>query len=250
MAGNNPLEGPVTVGLVIRSLIFDVWLWVWMGVLGIVFAPFAFFTGGAATLAMKTYARHVLYMLRTVCGLDYEIRGEIPTGDVIVAAKHQSFIDMIILFHELDRARMVMKRELIYTPVFGVYCLRAGMVPVTRGGGREAVERMIDEFEGAHGQIVIYPQGTRVARGASAPYKSGVLWLSEAFKRPVIPVALNTGSYWGRKTFLRRPGTMIVEFLPALPGGKGRAVLEQLEVAVEAGTRSLEAEAISSPNRA
>lgn len=231
----------------VRSIIFDIWLWVWMGILGILGAPLALWSKDGAYWVMGVYSRHVLWMLKHLCGIDYEIRGNVPTEKVLVASKHQSFIDNNLLFLQFPRIKMVMKQELKWAPVFGWYAMRIGAAPVARGKGKEAVEQMTRRLAAENaegGSLVIYPQGTRVSPDGHSRYKSGVWRLYNAFNLPCVPVAMNTGLFWGRRTLLRYPGTMVVEFLdPISPGMEQEPFMALLEERIEAASNRLRDEA-------
>lgn len=185
-------------------------------------------------------------LLRALCGLRVEVRGEVPAGPAMVAAKHQSMLDVFALYRALPRPRFVMKRELTRAPVFGWFALRVGTVPVDRGGGgaamREMVARMTDggaEF----GQLVIYPQGTRVAPGAHKPYKIGAHALYEASGLPCVPVAGDAGVFQPKGVRVRK-GVAVIEFLPPIPPGlKREAFMARLEAEIEAASTRLAAEA-------
>ncbi|MEL6793431.1 MAG: 1-acyl-sn-glycerol-3-phosphate acyltransferase, partial [Pseudomonadota bacterium] len=151
--------------LLVRSLIFQVWMYGLMAILGVVFAPLAIWSRDGAYFAISIYLRLVFWGLQAICGLTAETRGEIPEGDVLIAAKHQSFLDVLILVRDLPAAKFVMKRSLVWAPILGFYALRIGASPVTRGKGAASVEEMVEEAEkrrALSGQLVIYPQGTRV----------------------------------------------------------------------------------------
>jgi 1-acyl-sn-glycerol-3-phosphate acyltransferase len=139
----------------------------------------------------------------------------------------------------------------MYIPAFGLYLSVGGQIGIDRTRGRSAMAQIIEQAGAvlrAGRQVYIYPEGTRRAPGAEPAYKPGVAFLYEATGAPVLPVALNTGLYWGRRGFLRRPGTAVIEFLPAIPGGLPRdAFFERLKGALEGGTRALIAEARAAP---
>lgn len=232
----------------IRSLIFDIWLWVWMAILGILGAPLALWSKGGAYWVMELYSRNTLWMLKHLCGLDYEIRGTPPAAQSIVAAKHQSFIDNVLMLLQLPRMKMVMKAELKWAPVFGWYAMRIGAAPVARGKGQRAVADMTARLaseRGEGGSLAIYPQGTRVSPdGPVSRYKSGVWRLYKEFDLPCVPVAMNTGVFWGRRTLLRYPGTMVVEFLEPIPTGMAQEpFMALLEERIEAASNRLRDEA-------
>ena len=223
--------------LLLRSLVFQVWMYGLMAILGVLFSPLAIWSRGGAYFAISVYLRLVFWGLRVFCGLTAETRGPIPEGEALIAAKHQSFLDVLILVRDLPAAKFVMKRSLVWAPILGLYALRIGASPVTRGKGRASVEEMAREVaarKAKPGQLVIYPQGTRVAPGAAAPYKPGahVLYASQGLE--CVPAAVNTGRFWPRKGVLRRPGVAVVEFLPPLPPGLDcDAFLQALAASIE-----------------
>ena len=172
-----------------------------------------------------------------------EVRGTPPKSEVLIAAKHQSFLDIMMIFHAVPAGKFIMKRELLWTPIIGIYAKRLGCVPVARGKRGAAIQKMVDDVEAGRvdpGQLIIYSQGTRVAPGEHKPYKVGTYVLYEQLGQPCAPVATNVGLFWPRKGILRRPGLAVVEFLPEMEHGLGReAFLTQLEEQVEARSNAL-----------
>lgn len=229
------------------SLIFIVQMYLAMAVLAVLFAPWALFSRRGARVACKTFCRWVIVSLRVLCGLRSEVRGTPPTGECIIAAKHQSFLDIILIFNAVPAAKFIMKRELMYAPFLGQYALRIGCVPVDRGKRGAAIGRMkADVAKGAAepGQLIIYPQGTRVAPGTSKPYKVGTGLLYEQLGQPCYPVATNVGLFWPKRGILRKPGLAVVEFLPPIaPGLKVQDFMARLEAEVETNSNRLMAEA-------
>jgi 1-acyl-sn-glycerol-3-phosphate acyltransferase len=181
-------------------------------------------------------------------GLRCEVRGTPPTtGGILVAAKHQSFLDILMIFGAMPRGRFIMKKELMWAPILGLYAWRIGCVFVDRGKRGPAITRMIRDVAAGNaepGQLTIYSQGTRVAPGAYLPYKMGTGVLYEQLGQPCVPVACNVGVFWPKRAIYRKPGTAVVEFLPTIPPGltKG-AFMVQLEQQVEAHSNALMAEA-------
>lgn len=233
--------------LLIRSLIFDALLYGLMLVLGIVFAPLALASRGGAHFAIRTYTGMVLWLLEKICGLSVEVRGDVPSGDVLIASKHQSFLDILIHARALPRARFVMKKELRWAPILGLYAMRIGSTPVARGRKGRALAQMVSSVERngkEAGQLVIYPQGTRVHPGVSLPFRAGAGVLYQRMGKPCIPAATNAGVFWSRKSLLRKPGVAIVEYLPEIPPGLPLAeFMKRLEADVEAASDALMAEA-------
>lgn len=233
--------------LLIRSLAFDAFLYSLMGVMGILCLPAAIVSRRAAWWSVRTYCAISLAALRLICGLRTELRGEVPTGEVLIAAKHQSFLDVLILAGALPRPRFIMKRSLRWAPILGIYAIRIGCVPVDRGAKGRAIRHMVESIARAGvtaPQTIIYPQGTRVAPGASRPYKIGAAVLFESFGLDCVPAATNAGAFWGRMSPYRRPGLAVVEFLPVIPAGYPRQdFMRELETRVEAASDRLLAEA-------
>jgi 1-acyl-sn-glycerol-3-phosphate acyltransferase len=229
------------------SLIFIVQMYVAMAVIGLIFLPWALFSRTGAFAACKTYCRWVFFTLRLLCGIRCEVRGLPPTDEVVIAAKHQSFLDIMMIFDAVPRGKFIMKRELIYAPVIGQYALRIGCVPVNRGKRGQAIAQMkADVAAGAAypGQLIIYPQGTRIAPGVKAGYKVGTGLLYEQLGQPCVPVAANVGVVWPKRGILRKPGLAVVEFLPAIAPGLAVAdFMARLETEIEGASDRLLAEA-------
>jgi 1-acyl-sn-glycerol-3-phosphate acyltransferase len=230
----------------LRSLLYMIQIYVAMLVLGIAFAPYALLSKNGARQACKTYARWAIWSARWMVGIRCEVRGPVPQGEVLVAAKHQSFLDILVIFNALPQAKFIMKQELMWTPIIGIYAKRLGCIPVNRGKRGAAIARMIKDVArefSEPGQLVIYPQGTRVAPGAQKPYKVGSGVLYEELKQPCVPVATNVGLLWPRTGLLRKPGLGVVEFLdPIAPGQARDSFMAELEQRIEARSDALMAE--------
>ncbi|PRY93644.1 1-acyl-sn-glycerol-3-phosphate acyltransferase [Hasllibacter halocynthiae] len=231
----------------LRSLLFNLSVYVVIAAVGLWYAPQAVFRRDKAVAACKAVCRYVRWSAPWMVGLRTEVRGPVPQGEVLVAAKHQSFLDIFLIYGSLPNAKFIMKDELRYAPVVGWFAMRVGCVPVKRGRRAEAMRRMVAEVAAGRevpGQLVIYPQGTRVAPGASRPYKAGTYVLYKETGQPCVPVGCNVGVFWPRRGVLRRPGTAVVEFGEPIPPGLGQeAFMERLEREVEASSDRLMAEA-------
>ncbi len=230
----------------IRSLVFIVAMYLAMFVLGVVFFPWAVVSPKGARMACLTFCRWVRWSLRWMVGLRTEVRGEVPTDEVVVAAKHQSFLDIILIFGAVPAGKFIMKRELLWAPILGQYALRIGCVPVDRGKRGAAIRKMTEDVAAGAvepGQLIIYSQGTRVAPGVKAPYKVGTAVLYDQLGQDCVPVATNVGLFWPKRGIYRKPGVAVVEFLPRITGGMQRArFLAQLETDVEGASDALMAE--------
>jgi 1-acyl-sn-glycerol-3-phosphate acyltransferase len=190
-----------------------------------------------------------LWLHSVICGVKMEFRGKenIPEGACIAAAKHQSAWETMALAASFPEPRYILKRELMWVPFFGFYLLRTGQVTVNRGKRTDAIAAMnkaasLALAEG--GQLLIFPEGTRRPVDAKPAYKMGVAHMYDTLKRPVVPVAINAGVFWPRRTFLKYPGTIVIEFLPViLPGLPKPEFMALLQETIETATNRLVAEA-------
>lgn len=197
----------------------------------------------------RFWALCVLWLLRVLTGLSGEVRGgeHVPGGACLIAMKHQSMWDTLMLPIVLGDPAVVIKRELLFVPLYGWYAARAGSIFIDRKAGAAALRRMVAAARRAAAAgrpVVIFPQGTRTAPGAHVPYQPGVAALYQALRLPLVPAAVNSGRFWGRRSFLKRPGCITMQFLdPIPPGLSRRELMAELERRIEAATTALEAEA-------
>jgi 1-acyl-sn-glycerol-3-phosphate acyltransferase len=186
-----------------------------------------------------------LVLLRHIVGLDLEMRGleSLPDTPVLIAAKHQSALETYALTALLPKACFVLKREIVRVPVAGWYVRSLGVVAVDRAGGSTALKDMVrqaQEAVAAGRHVVIFPEGTRTKPGESARYHPGVAALYGALDVPVVPVAVNTGLFWPRKSLTKRPGKAVIAFLaPIAPGLVRKAFMAELSYRIESGTTRL-----------
>lgn len=203
----------------------------------------------------KSWGRVNLVLLRVVAGVDYEIRGreKIPSGPAIVASKHQSAWETFALLPLFDNPLFILKRELQWIPVFGWLAIKGRMVPVDRKKGSQALIAMTERarVELSDGrQLIIFPEGTRRPAGAEPRYKYGVAHLYAAEGVPCLPVALNSGVFWPRRSLRLRPGTVVVEILdPIMPGLDKDVFFARLQETIETATARLIAEARTDRSR-
>ncbi|MEM7520527.1 MAG: lysophospholipid acyltransferase family protein [Pseudomonadota bacterium] len=227
----------------IRSLLYITQATIAMPIVGLAFAPWAMFSKTGAYAACRTYANWCMWTASWLIGLRCEVRGTPPTGEVLVAAKHQSFLDIMMIFNAMPRVKFIMKRQITWTPVIGQYATRMQMISVDRGKRGKAIIKMMADVEAGKadpGQLVIYSQGTRTAPGAAAPYKVGTAVLYQQLGQPCVPVATNAGYFWPRRGLFRRPGVAVVEFLsPIAPGLDKDTFLARLEDVVETASDRL-----------
>ena len=234
--------------IVARSLIFNALFYVNITIrmivaLPTILLPYSFLHG-----VLRRYASSTLWFLRVVCGTKVEWRGreKLPAGPCIVACKHQSLWETFALFMLLPDPTYVLKRELMWLPLFGWLATKARMIPIDRGSHTKALASMTAAArrEAARGrQIVIFPEGTRRPPGAKPRYLPGVAFLYAELGLPCVPIALNSGLFWPRRSLRRHPGTVLVEVLdPIPPGLEKREFLMRLQNATEQATARLVAE--------
>jgi len=234
--------------LIVRSILYNLAFYLNLGVL-LLGALVTLVMPRRAVLQMATlWGRSSVWLLRVICGTRVEYRGleKLPKGPLIVAAKHQSTWETFALLWLFEDFTFIVKRELMWIPIFGWCMWKGGMVPVDRGAGSQALidmtARANKEIRKGR-QLIIFPEGTRRAAGAEPRYKFGVAHLYAEVGVPCVPVALNSGLFWPRRALLRLPGTIIVEFLPPIPPGLEKdAFLQRLQSDIETATARLLAE--------
>jgi 1-acyl-sn-glycerol-3-phosphate acyltransferase len=233
------------VSIFLRSLIYNVLFYlllVWWLLVAI--PTFVMPPTGIRAIA-RLWSRQSTWLLRVVCNVKVEYRGveKIPKGPLIVASKHQSMWETVALLQIFDQPLYILKRELTLIPFFGWYLIKAGMISVDRRAGGRALLKMVRQAvdEVRHGrQLIIFPEGTRRPVDAPPAYKPGVAQLYASSRVSCVPVALNSGLFWPRRTFMRYPGTLVVEFLDLLPPGLPRdEFLAQISVTIEEATLRL-----------
>lgn len=227
----------------IRSAVFSAQATVMLPVIGLIYAPWAMVSKRGAYAGCHAYAGWVIWTAGWMVNMRCEVRGTPPAGECLVASKHQSFLDILMIYHALPLAKFIMKNQLRWAPVLGQYARKMEMIFVDRGKRGAAIAKMVRDVETGRrepGQIVIYPQGTRSAPGTKMPYKVGTAVLYEQLGQPCIPVATNAGVFWPRRGLYRRPGVVVVEFLEPIPSGMDRAsFLALLEQQIEAASERL-----------
>ncbi|MGF1553686.1 MAG: lysophospholipid acyltransferase family protein [Paracoccaceae bacterium] len=239
-------EGPPRPGSRLRDWAFALVAGTIMGLYGLVAAPLALVSATGCRRVMRVYVGTLLGLLRHGLGVETQVRGRVPDYPCVIAAKHQSQLDVYLFFRALTRPRFLMKASLARVPVFGYYTRRIGCITVERGqpGAAAAAVEGFRRAGGEIGQIVVYPQGTRVAPGLAAPWKRGAVLVAESLELPVVPAATNAGVFWDRHGRLKGPGTAVIEFLEPLPAGLDiDAAMGEIERRIERASDALVAEA-------
>jgi 1-acyl-sn-glycerol-3-phosphate acyltransferase len=225
----------------LRSALFLLWFLAVTTILSLIFLPVLLLPRGATIWLARVWSRVTFFGLKLFAGIDWEIRGLAPKGPVLVAAKHMSMWDTLALYLALEAPGIVLKRELLRIPFYGWFLWKATAIPIDRASGASALRKMGQAAKAvlADGRpILIFPEGTRKQPGDAPDYKPGVAGLYGMLGVACVPVALNSGAYW--TGFIKRPGTIVLEFLPAIPPGLKRAeFMALLEQRIEAATAAI-----------
>lgn len=237
------------LSIFLRSLVYNVLFYILLVFWLIVGIPAFLLPRWGVIWVSSNWGRSSIWLMRIIVGTRVEYRGleKIPKGPLIVASKHQSIWETFALLQFFEQPLFIVKRELTFIPMFGWLLLKAGMIGIDRtAGGRALITmaRRAGEAVRRGRQLIIFPEGTRRPVDAPPDYKSGIAQIYTDGGVPCVPVALNSGLFWPRRSFLRYPGTLVVEFLDPLPHGlKRREFITQLSTAIETATNRLVAEA-------
>lgn len=236
------------MAVLLRSFAFNALFYLNTLVYLIVALPTFFLPYRAIIAVAKAWACTNLVLLRLVAGIDCEVRGrdKIPKGPIIVASKHQSAWETFALLPLLENPVFILKRELRWIPIFGWLTIKGRMVPVRRGGGSQSLADMVERARielADNRQLIIFPEGTRRPAGAEPRYKIGVVHLYTAEGVPCVPIALNSGLFWPRRSLRLFRGTVVAEILNPIPPGLGKEeFFERLQTDIETATARLIAE--------
>jgi 1-acyl-sn-glycerol-3-phosphate acyltransferase len=234
--------------VIIRSVLFNVLFYLNMLVLMCLALPTLVLPRRGVLGVVRFWARSNNWLLRAICGITVELRGleRIPPGPLLVASKHQSLWETFALVPLFADPAFILKRELMWLPLFGWLARKAEMIPVDRGARSQALAAIAASAKielARNRQIIIFPEGTRRAPGAAPSYKYGVVHLYAESGVACLPIALNSGLFWPRRSIRRYPGTIVVEFLdPIAPGLDKQVFFERLQEVIETATARLIAE--------
>ena len=238
--------------LAARAFLFNLFFYAWTALLCVLTLPaYPFLSERGMRWVARFWMHGLQRALRLLIGLSYEVRGRerLPAGPAIIASKHQSAWETLIFHVLVPDLAVGLKYELTRIPVFGWYLMRGGCIRIDRGGAARALRSLVEGARAAAAKgvsILIFPEGTRRAPEDPPDYKPGVAALYAALDLPVVPVALNSGLFWSRRSFMKRPGRITVEFLdPVPPGLDRRTFMTELQSRIETATARLVAEARS-----
>jgi len=232
--------------MTIRSVLFSLWLYLSIPLFTISLSPTLLMNHNAAMWVVRSWARFVLFGLRWIAGIKVEVRGleHRPTGGALVAAKHQSMLDVVAPFIMLDDPCFVLKKELMPLPFFGWFAWKTKMIPVDRAAHAKALKDMVVHTRARlqdGRQIMIFPEGTRTLPGAPTEYKPGVAAIYRDVETPCHLIATNSGQHWPAKGMIGfKPGTVVFEFLPPVEAGLKRGeMMKQMQERIETASTAL-----------
>ncbi len=235
--------------LVFRSLLFNFLFYTTSVLAGLIGLPLLLGPSRYAVALMRAVGQWNMWLLKVIAGTHYEVRGieNVPPTACVVASKHQSMWETVSLLAIVDHPALVLKQELLQIPLYGWYVRKARMIAIRRSDGPKALRQMLRQASDAAKEdrhLIIFPEGTRAAPGTRNPYMPGVAGLYGHLDVPCVPVALNSGLFWPRRKLLRKPGTIVIEFLPPIPPGLPRKeFMAELEKQIESATDKLLLEA-------
>lgn len=232
-----------------RSLLFNVLFFGGGLVFALVLLPTLVLPHGATQWGLKAWSGAMMWLLKWVVGLEWEVKGleHLPAEPALFACKHQSAWETGVFYQLVRDPAYILKKELLAIPFFGWYIAHGGAIAIDRKAGASALKQMVKDARDrlARGQnVVIFPEGTRARPGQPGTYHPGVAALYKGIDAPVVPVALNSGLFWQRRSFLKRPGRITIEILPALEAGLDRkAFMTTLQARIEDASNRLIADA-------
>jgi 1-acyl-sn-glycerol-3-phosphate acyltransferase len=230
--------------ILIRSFLYLVVFLPWTLTVAIVGLPFLITRQGALGI-IRFWSRGITFLARWIINVRFEIRGQenLPDGPCIVAAQHQSAFETYILFLPFKYPVFILKESLQWIPLVGWYIKRGGLITINRSAGANAMRHILKGADAAISKgetVLIFPEGTRTAPGQRRDYKPGIVALYNHCQAPLIPMALNSGLVWGKTRLTKLPGTIVFEFLPAIPAGlKREEFLAELRVRLETASAAL-----------
>lgn len=216
----------------------------WTLIVALIGLPFLITRKGALGVT-RVWARGVAAMARWILRIKFEVRGQenLPDGPCIIAAQHQSAFETYMLFLLFEYPVFILKQSLQWIPLVGWYIKRGGLIGIDRGAGASAMRRVLRAASAAMGRgetVLIFPEGTRTPPSGHTDYKPGIVALYNHCDAPVIPMALNSGHFWGKGQITKKPGTIVFEFLPSIPANLPKSeFLVELRAALDSASAKL-----------
>lgn len=226
--------------IIVRSALFNLFFFVITFLMTLLAALARLVSPDHVLRVVMLWARILVAAARLICGIRLEVTGleRVAPGAALIASRHQSAFDTFVWLTLLPRCCYVVKDELLRVPLFGGLLTTVGMIVVDRSSGAAAIRTLLraaDRSMREQRQIVIFPEGTRADLGRTGALQPGIAALAARTGLPVIPVATNSGSCWGRKAFLKRPGTIRIAVGMPIPAGTARPeLMRTLQAAIGA----------------
>ena len=228
--------------MLIRSILFYVCLTMWTILMGITCVPYLFAPNVHMQKPVKLWIFGIFLLLKQLCKITYEIKGRenIPDYPLIIASKHQSAFETFVLFYTIKNAVFIHKKQLFYIPIFGQYLKKLNMISIDRTGKAMTMRRMIADTKtkiSNGSSIIIFPEGTRKRPGEIPDYKTGFIGIYKATNSKILPVALNSGNFWPKHSFIKKKGHIIIQFLEVIPNNLDRSkVFNEVKNKIEIAT--------------
>ena len=231
--------------MILRSIFFYLLLSFWTVLMGLLCLPYLILPCYYLKKPVRFWISGIFILLRYTCNITHEVQGieNIPSKAVLVASKHQSAFETFALFFYLPKAIFIHKKQLFYIPIFGQYLKKINMIAIDRKGKASTIRSMLRQTKKKTENgfsIIIFPEGTRKKPGAKPDYKSGFIGIYNEMKAQILPVAVNSGSYWPKKIFIKKSGKIIIKFLPLINSHLSRnQVLSEVENKIEDATNKI-----------
>jgi len=231
--------------MILRSIIFYIFLSVWTIFMGIICLPFLFISMIYIHKPINLWILGIFKLLETTCNITHEVKGmeNIPEYSILVASKHQSAFETFALFFYINKSIFIHKKQLFFIPIFGQYLKKTNMISINRSEGIASMRKMIKKAKSkmsAGYSIIIFPEGTRKIPGDKPDYKTGFIGIYNETESEILPVAVNSGCCWPKHTFVKTPGKIIIKILNPIPAKlKKDEVLKKVESVIEEETNKI-----------
>jgi len=231
--------------MLLRSLLFYIFLGLWTIFLGIICLPSFLFKRDYLKILAKIWIKGIFLILKLTCNITYEIQGihNLPNKPVIIASKHQSAFETFALYLHIKNSVFIHKKQLFYIPIFGQYLKRINMISIDRSEGTKSIKKILFEAKKnilLGNSIIIFPEGTRKKPGEPTKYKSGIYAIYKEASSEIVPIALNSGNFWPKHTFIKKPGKIIIKILEKIPMNLEKfELLNKIESEIESETKKI-----------
>ena len=228
-----------------RSIIFYILLILWTIFMGTMCSPYLLLSHSLLRKPVNVWILGIFKLLEIICNITYEVKGKenIPNDAVLVASKHQSAFETFALFNNINNSIFIHKKQLFYIPIFGQYLKKVNMISIDRSKGTSAIRTMLNQAKSKISQgysIIIFPEGTRKKPGENPDYKTGIAGIYKELETEVLPVAVNSGHFWPKHTFIKKPGKIIIKFLKPIPSQLDKSeFLKTIESVIEEETNKI-----------